>query len=79
MASECEECGVTSSGAFIVEVDDRDLCTDCAGEQACERCGRPTNETTLAGDFRCRDCQQSKRQQDTTRESGQAGLGEWSR
>lgn len=77
--TSCNECGVTSKGAFIVEIDDgRYLCRDCRGSGACERCGRETDETTLSGRFRCSDCQNRKRCEDTTRDAEQEGLGRWS-
>lgn len=75
----CDECGVTSLGAYIAETDDgRELCRDCRGAGECERCGRETDETDLTGEFRCPDCQQRRRNQDTTRDAGQEGLGRWS-
>ena len=75
----CDDCGVTSQGAFIVEAEDgRDLCRACRGAGECERCGRETDETTLSGEFRCPDCQSKKRREDTTRDADQEGLGRWS-
>lgn len=77
--SVCDDCGVTSRGAYIVETDDgRELCEDCRGAGECERCGRETDETTLSGDYRCRECQQKKRGESRTRDAGQPGLGRWS-
>ncbi len=76
----CDECGVTSRGAFIQEFEDgRDLCEDCWPADGCERCGTETTETTLSGEYRCRRCQETIRGQDSTRPADQAGLGEWSR
>lgn len=76
--SACDECGVTSRGAFIVEHDDgRELCSDCRPAGECERCGRETDETTLSGDYRCRQCQQQKRREQRTRDATQEGLGRW--
>jgi tRNA(Ile2) C34 agmatinyltransferase TiaS len=71
---------VTSQGAFIVETEDgRTLCKDCRGAGACERCGRETDQTTLSGAYRCRECARAKRAEDRTREAGQQGLGEFER
>jgi hypothetical protein len=74
----CKECGVGNSGAYLIEEGDRTLCTDCAGPGECERCGAETEETTLSGEWRCESCQQTRRDEDTTREAGQPGLGRWS-
>jgi len=75
----CEECGVTSQGAIIVETDDgRKLCQNCRGTGACERCGAETDETTLSGKYRCQRCQNTIRGQDVTREDSQSDLGRWS-
>ena len=75
----CDDCGVTSRGAFIVEADDgRDLCEDCRGPGECERCGRETSEMTLVGTFRCRDCQEKQRDENRTRDAAQEGLDRWS-
>lgn len=72
---QCEDCGVGSTGAFLVDVDDRVLCVDCAAPQDCERCGQPTDRTTLSGTFRCADCQDLDRSRgSSSRELGQSGL-----
>ena len=76
--TECAECGVTSQGAFLVDVDGELLCEDCRGPGSCERCGRETSETTLSGSFRCPDCQEVRRSEETSRPEMQKGLGEWS-
>lgn len=75
--AECEQCGVGSRGAFLLEDGDRTLCTDCAAPGECKRCGRGTDETTLSGDWLCGDCQNQRGEQYDTREDGQAALGEF--
>jgi len=53
--NSCDDCGVTSRSAYIVE----------------------TDETTLSGSYRCRECQRKKRGEKRTRDAGQEGLGRW--
>lgn len=77
MSSKCADCGVGSNGAVLVDVDGETLCTSCA-DGHCERCGRATEHTTIAGTFLCRKCQDVARGQDTTREDGQGALGDFS-
>lgn len=79
MTTECEQCGVTSRGAFITEIDGEMVCEDCVPIGECERCGRETDQLTFSGKYRCEDCRDHARGQDTTRDAGQSGLGEWSR
>jgi len=75
----CSECGVTGTGAFLVETDDGTvLCEDCRGPGECERCGAETTATTLDGSYRCERCQATVRGRDSTRDADQHGLGRWS-
>lgn len=53
------ETGVDGDGADAEPAGNREervLCEDCAAPQPCERCGRSTSETTVAGTFRCNHC-----------------------
>jgi hypothetical protein len=68
----CADCGVGNRGAFLVEIDGRTLCEGCAAPQPCERCGRPTDDTTLSGTFRCAEC--SEAQTSGSRPADQEGL-----
>ena len=75
----CEECGITSRGAVVRKFEDgRELCEDCWPDGECRRCGRETSQITLSGEYRCRECQRRKRQEKTTRDADQEGLGRWS-
>ena len=74
--AECSECSVASNGAVLVDVDGETFCTSCA-DGHCERCGTATEHTTIAGDFLCPECQDVRREQDTTREDGQEALGDF--
>ena len=74
--AECSECSVASNGAVLVDVDGKTFCTSCA-DGHCERCGTATEHTTIAGDFLCPECQDVRREQDTTREDGQEALGDF--
>lgn len=47
------------------------------GKQPCERCGKPTDETTLEGEFRCRGCQKLRRQEKAYRDVGQDSLDDY--
>lgn len=73
---ECDDCGVASTGAVLVVIDDETLCTSCA-DGHCERCGTATEHTTIAGDFLCERCQADRRDQETSRDAGQGALGDF--
>lgn len=75
MASECQQCGVTSRGDVIREFGDETLCVDCAAPGECQRCGAETSNLTLTGDWQCESCGKQREQQQQSREADQHGLG----
>jgi len=52
-------------------------CSVQAADGHCERCGTATEHTTIADDFLCVDCQELRRDQDTTRADGQGALDDF--
>lgn len=73
---ECATCGITGSGAFLIEVSGETYCEDHAPAEPCERCGAETESRTMTGAPRCERCQGMTSKPQRT-DHNQAGLGEW--